>query len=137
MIENKTGFQLPEYVADSFREFCDKANIGEVRLVIKRRNRCVGDCWVKKGNRDLPSGMYRHTTKTIIIRMGRKTSKEDFRFVLAHEVGHCKQYSEAPRLITAGDFRRHIPKPETYASSFALLTCNCYPKSNYRLSRIK
>ena len=135
---NETKRNLTDFVADSLHEFCQKASVtsDNITLVIKERNHYRGKCWAKKGNRNIPSGCYNHSTKTVTIRISRKTSRDDFRFVLAHEIGHYKQYSEAPRLDTTGDFREYIPKPETYANKFALLTCNCYPKSNYKIKRI-
>jgi len=116
---------LPEYIADSLREFCRKAHIAptKVCLIVKRRNRCIGDCWVKKGDSNIPSGGYHMDYRTITLRIGKRSSQEDVRYVLAHEIGHLKDHIRGCLLI----------KPtEDYARRFALLTCNCYPKSNYR-----
>ncbi|KKN64735.1 hypothetical protein LCGC14_0488670 [marine sediment metagenome] len=131
-IINKSKLQLPDYTEDSFRELCHKAHIAPVNvtLIIKRRNRYRGDCWVKKGNPSGPSGYYTMDYHTVIVRIGRQTNQEDFRYVLAHEIGHLKQHLEQKTVLKPG-----MPT-ENYAKRFALLTCNCYPKSNYRISRL-
>lgn len=123
-IKNKTRFELPDYVAGDLREICLKAGIPleHITLIVKRRNRCIGDCWTKKGNRDIPSGQYKVDYRTVVVRIGRKTNRDDFRFVLAHEIGHLKQHRES---------KLKVKMTEAYANDFATLTCNCYPKSFY------
>lgn len=139
MIKNETGWVLPNYMADAESELCQQAHIhpSKLTLIIKKRNRYISKRWLTKGNRNIPSGAYKMDFKTIIVRIGKKTLMADFRFVLAHELGHLKQHLRAGILITAGDYRKKYRQPESYANKFALLTCNCYPKSEYRISRIK
>jgi len=132
-IINKSKLELPDYLADSLRELCWKAHIApsDIVLIVKQRNRYVSERWIKKGNRDIPSGTYHNNYRTITILIGKHTLKEDLRFVLAHEIGHLKQHKEAGALITAGDYQAKMPKPETYATKFAVQDCNCYPRSIY------
>ena len=133
-IINKSKLQLPDYVESSLREICHKAYIkpSDVRLIIKRHNQHVSDCWIRKGDcSSAPSGQYAMDYHTVLVRIGRKTIKEDFRYVLAHEIGHLKQHRDQ-RL----DLKPGWPT-EDYARRFAILVCNCRPKSNYRLTGIK
>ena len=131
MIENKTKRQLPDYIESSLEEICQKAGVGAdgVTLVIKNRNRYTGDCWTWKGNTNSVSGSYKLDGKTVIIRLGRKSHIKDIRFVIAHEIGHLKQHRES-----GGDL--YCRPTEHYANKFALLTCNCYPKAKYKISRV-
>ena len=129
-IINKSKLQLPDYMENSLREIIRKAGITDIRLIIKRRNRYIGDCWIKKGNPSAPSGFYLMDYHTVVVRIGKQTKQEDFRYVLAHEIGHLKQHLEQKL-----DLKPGMPT-ENYAKRFALFTCNCYPKSNYRLKSI-
>jgi len=133
MIINRTKWQLPQYIRDEFALLCNQAHItqDEITCIIKPHKKYRGNCWIKKGNPNIPSGLMDFANKTIIIRIGYKTHKDDFKFVLAHEIGHFKQYKEAGKLETVGDYQTKIIKPEKYATQFAI-TCNCYPHSKYR-----
>jgi Zn-dependent peptidase ImmA (M78 family) len=125
---NKSRLVLPGYMDDTFNEICKKVNLlpSDVDLIIKRRNRCVGDCWIKKGNRHIPSGHYSGDLKTIIVRIGRRTHPDDFSFVLAHEIGHLLDHREHREEAENG-----YPLSEKKATDFAL-ACNCYPHSKYK-----
>ena len=125
-IKNKSKLPLPDYIESNLRELCWKAHIAPARvtLIVKRRNRCVGDCWIKKGNRDIPSGQYKLDFRTIVVRIGKRTHRDDFRFILAHELGHLKQHVEQRR-----NLKTKLTEP--YANQFAM-QCNCYPHSKYR-----
>ncbi len=135
MIINETKWQLPEYIQDVFTKLCNQANISckEITCVVKRHKKYRGDCWAQRGNPNIPSGLMDWENRRVVIRIGHKTHEDDFRFVLAHEIGHYKQYKEAGKLESAGDYQKMTKacKPETYATQFAL-ACNCYPHSQYR-----
>lgn len=122
-IINKSGLKLPDYVPDLLRRIAWRAHIApaHIRLVIEKRH----------GQRkQYPSGTYRLDCKTVVVRIGSGMRKEDFAFVLAHEIGHLKAHLEAKPIEK---FRRLTYKDygETKATHFALKVCNCYPVAAY------
>jgi len=113
-ILNESGLKLPWYVSSDFENLLRMSPHTSWRKNITLR---VGRTRQNRG----PSGKFSHgrpfeVTVCILPRMKRA----DFRYVLAHELGHLVQY------WTGEDARR-----ETYAKQFAVNVCNCCPSSPY------
>ncbi len=129
-IINRSKLQKPDYVDDDLRMICHQAHIApsNIRLILGKRNRShnkYASC---------PSGSYKLDFRTVVVRIARGTLRDDFRFVLAHEIGHLKAHLEAKpiesiRRLTTKDYGECKP------TAFALNVCNCYPASPYRVKR--
>ena len=139
-IINRSKLPQPDYVDGALRELAHKARIApiSVTLILKGRNKMRGISKLSikyqrlvKKHQAVPSGSYEMDRRTVVVHMGRGTSERDFRFVLAHELGHLKQHLEKLRPL---DCKTRYPT-EAYANRFAILTCHCYPKANYKLAK--
>lgn len=126
-IINKAKIQLPTYMLDAFLAICEKAHLSpdSIDLIIKRRKRYIGDCWIKKGNTSIPSGLYKMDYRTVVVRISKKTHPDDFRFVLAHKIGHLVDH------LAHRDDKGYDLTQQT-ATDFATNTCGCFPHSKYR-----
>jgi len=125
-IINKAKTTLPGFMLDAFNSICQEAHLhpSQIDLTIKKRNRYIGDCWAKKGDRNIPSGTYHMDYRAITVRIGNKTHPDDFRFVLAHEIGHLVDHLKHR-------YNTQYNLTEKGATQFAL-ACNCLPHNHYR-----
>ncbi len=129
-IVNRSGLVQPDYVENDFRLICWKAHIApaRIRLILGKRRKS------KSEYNQCPSGTYHMDGRSITVRITRFMKHEDFKFILAHELGHLKAHLEAKPIAS---LRRLTTKDygETKATAFALNVCNCYPVSPYRVKR--
>ena len=129
-IINKTKYKLPDYIADSLREFCWKAHIAPEKVTLTLKKRRI----VRKHQYcHCPGGSYWNDRRNITITIHPKMLEADFRHVLAHEIGHLKQDIETNGALgkPIGDREHHALKVEGYANRFAIRVCRCMPASPY------
>lgn len=120
-IINKSKILTPDYFGQAAKDIITKARISHknLRIILKKRNRShYGEFSVEN---HYPSGTCLYWKNLINIGFNTKSNKEDLLYVLAHEIGHLKQWKQKQTLV----------KCESYATRFALKVCNCYPIVNY------
>jgi len=127
-IINKSKCSIPSYAEDDLRELARKAGFAPAAVTLILGNR-------RKGSE--PSGLYPNNKRAVIVRISPNIKHEDFRFVLAHELGHLKQDLEVnnPTLLRARSLPKWNRPTEKYANEFAIVQCHCYPVADYRVKR--
>jgi len=117
MITPRGKQAIPDYADECLKEFCSKAGLeaGSVHLVIQQR---------KRHGKYLARGSYELDFRTVTMKITPQVLRENFRFALAHEIGHLKQHREVGPMPTAETW---AILTEQYADDFAMRVCNCYP----------